>query len=145
MINIHNSYFSIDNPLQMLDRWLHPARHAKTVSVRDAEVGVEWTHRAEREMEKRDTPLVVEMQLMFSCVVKKRTIFHESCDLDTVEVNDKLKVAFRAVEPTSCDPVEFATNYPVKREFDSTASLKIRPKHLRIDYVNGKWTGEFGV
>jgi hypothetical protein len=145
MINIHGSYFSISNPLQMLDRWLHPVRHTKRVSLRDREMEVEWTSRAQHELEKRDTPLVVEMQLMFSCVVKKRTIFHDSCDLDTVAVSDKLKVAFRPVEPTSCDPVEFATKYPVKREFDSAASLKIRPKHLLVDYVNGEWAGEFGI
>ncbi|KPK12062.1 MAG: hypothetical protein AMJ68_03660 [Acidithiobacillales bacterium SG8_45] len=144
-MNIHGSYFSISNPLQMLDRWLHPVRHTKRVSLRDREMEVEWTSRAQHELEKRDTPLVVEMQLMFSCVVKKRTIFHDSCDLDTVAVSDKLKVAFRPVEPTSCDPVEFATKYPVKREFDSAASLKIRPKHLLVDYVNGEWAGEFGI
>jgi len=145
MINIHNSYFSVGNPLQMLDRWLNPARHTKNVLLRDKGVEVEWTNRAQREMEKRDNPLVVEMQLMFSCVVKKRTIFHDSYDLETIQINDKLKVAFRPVESTSCDPVEFAEKYPVKREFDSTASSKIRPKHLLIDFVNGKWVGEYDI
>ena len=145
MINIHNSYFSMGNPIEMLDRWLNPPRNRKTISIRDKEVEVEWTNRAQREMEKRDIPLVVEMQLMFSCVVKKRTIFHASYDLETIQINDKLKVAFRPVESTSCDPVEFAEKYPVKREFDSSASSKIRPKHLLIDYVGGQWAGEFSI
>lgn len=143
MINIHASYFSVGNPFQYLDRWLNPPRYTKTVTLRERPLEVEWTKRAQRALEQRDNPLVVEMQLMFSCVVKKRVLFHDSYNLDVVNVNDQLTIAFRPVESTACDPVEFAKNYPVKREFDSTASSKIRPKHLLIDYAEGKWIGEF--
>lgn len=145
MINIHASYFSIGNPLQYLDRWFNPPRHTKTVTLRDKPLDVEWTKRAQRALGQRDKPLVIEMQLYFSCVVKKRVLFHDSYDLDAVAVNDEITVAFRPVESTSCDPVEFAKNYPVKQEFESTAALKMRPKHLLVDYVHGKWVGEYTI
>jgi len=47
MINIHNSYFSVGNPLQALDRWFNPPRHMKTVMLRDKRFEVEWTKRAQ--------------------------------------------------------------------------------------------------
>lgn len=145
MINIHASYFSVGNPLQILDRWLNPPRHTKTVMLRERPFEVEWTKRAQRKLERRDTPLIVEMQLYFSCVVKKRVLFHDSYDLDAVAVNDDITVAFRTVESTACDPVDFAKNFPVKQELDSTAAEKMRPKHLLVDYVSGKWVGEYRI
>lgn len=145
MINIHSSYFSVGNPLQILDRWFNPPRHIKTVMLRDKPLEVEWTKRAQLALSRRDKPLVIEMQLLFSCVVKKRVIFHDSYDLDTVSVNDEITIAFRAVESTSCDPIEFANNYPVKQELESTAALKMRPKHLLVDCVRSKWVGEYKI
>jgi len=145
MINIHNSYFSVGNPLQVLDRWLNPPRHTKTVMLRDKPFEVEWTKRAQHALEQRNKPLIIEMQLYFSCVIKKRVLFHDSYDLESVSVNDDITIAFRPVESTSCDPVEFAKNYPVKQQFESTAASKMRPKYLLVDYVRGKWVGEFRV
>jgi len=145
MINIHNSYFSVGNPLQVLDRWLNPPRHTKTVMLRDKPFEVEWTNRAQRALERRDTPLVIEMQLYFSCVVKKRVLFHDSYDLDAISINDEITIAFRTVESTTCDPIEFAQKFPVKREFESTAAAKMRPKYLLVDHVHGKWTGEYKI
>lgn len=145
MINIHASYFSIGNPLQILDRWFNPPRFTKTVKLRERSFEVSWTQRAQRKLEQRDAPLVVEMQLYFTCVVKKRVLFHDSYDLDAVPVNNDITIAFRTVESTSCDPVEFAKNFPIKQEFTSAAALKMRPKYLLIDYVNGKWAGEYRI
>lgn len=145
MINIHNSYFSVGNPLQILDKWFNPPRHSKTVTLRDKPVEVEWTRRAQRALESRDNPLIVEMQLYFSCVVKKRVLFHDSYDLETVTVNNDITVAFRTVESTSCDPIEFAENFPIKQEFESKAASKMRPKHLLVDYVDDNWVGEYRI
>jgi len=145
MINIHNSYFSVGNPLQALDRWFNPPRHTKTVMLRDKPFEVEWTKRAQRAFERRNKPLIIEMQLYFSCVIKKRVLFHDSYDLESINVNDNITIAFRPVESTSCDPIEFAKNYPVKQQFKSTAASKMRPKYLLVDYVRGKWVGEFRV
>jgi len=145
MINIHASYFSIANPLQILDRWMHPPRLRKTVTVRQHPLEVEWTQRAQRALDQRDTPLLVEMQLYFSCVVKKRVLFHDSAGSEAIPVNDKMTILFHPVESESCDPVEFAQSFPVKQQFGSAGAMKMRPKHLRVDFRGGKWIGEFGI
>lgn len=147
-MNMHESYFSFTaayNPLPFLDRWLNPFNNSKTVQVSNHAVPIEWTERAEKKLAQRTTSLIVEMQIYFSCVVKKRVLFYESTGLETTTVNDKLDVCFRAVESNSCDPVEFASNFPIKHPFESAAAAKMHPKKLSFDYKDGEWSGEFSI
>ncbi|MGD9000665.1 MAG: hypothetical protein PVF75_09640, partial [Granulosicoccaceae bacterium] len=120
-----------------IDRRLNPYRHRQSVIVRDTPVEVWWTDRAERALAQRDTPLTAEMQLYFSCVVKKRVLFHEQSELEGIPVDSRLQILFRPVESTSCDPEEFAHDFPVKREFQSPAARKLKPAVLEIDYRHG--------
>lgn len=145
MINIHASYFSIENPFRLLDRWFNPPCYGQNVVLRNHTVEVQWTRRAERELSKRDQPLIVELQLYFSCTIKKRVLFHEALEVNTTRVNDHLSIVFRPVEANSCDPVEFAKNYPVKQEYQSAGAIKMHPKSLLIDYKNDNWVGEFSI
>lgn len=144
-MNIHASYFSISNPLDIIDRWFNPFQLHKTVSLDDKEIDVSWTHRADKALELRDSALVVEMQLYFSCVVKKRIIFHEDYAHNSVIVNEKLRLAFRPVEALSCDPVEFARHYPVKQELTSRSAIQMHPSRLEIDFRHATWQGMFTI
>jgi len=147
-LNIHGSYFAIGNllnPFYGVDKLLNPFNRSARVTLRDKPIDVKWTRRAEREMAKRGGVLIAEMQLYFSCVVKKRVIFHDSFELPTVAVSEQLQIAFRPVQSTSCDPYEFAANYPVKREFESSAALKMHPSGLEIDFKDGEWQGVFTI
>ncbi len=147
-MSMKNSYFEIPSPFSLLERWLHPESCQRLLELRGKPLTVSWTRRAERQLVRRSQPLLAEMQLYFSCVVKKRVLFHEaaSCtDLESLAVTDRLRVAFRPVESNSCDPLEFAANFPVKREFVSIGAVKMHPAHLHLDYKGGSWVGEFDV
>ncbi|GAB4356051.1 MAG: hypothetical protein Kow006_22850 [Gammaproteobacteria bacterium] len=144
----HSGYFALSpalNPLYLLDRRMNPTRHLQVVNFRGRGVTIRWTERARQALAERDLPLIVEMQLLFSCVVKKRVIFHEQTDLPTLPVNDRLRIAFRAVQSAACDPVEFARLYPVARELNSAAARKMRPRWLALDYRKGRFQAEFGL
>ena len=145
ILNIQGSYFSIGNPLQILERCFNPYRYRQSVQFHDYNLDIYWSRRAQRALLARDTPLIVEMQLYFSCVVKKRIIFHDNTDLDSLAVNEHLRLAFRPVEALSCDPVEFAQHYPVKQQFTSPSALKMHPSTLQIDYRSGNWQGCFTI
>ncbi|MDH5257413.1 MAG: hypothetical protein OEX07_05380 [Gammaproteobacteria bacterium] len=143
---LKRTYFAFSrnlNLLYLLDRWLNPYSIGKTVIFNDKPLQVLWTKRANRILGKREQPLFVEMQLFFSCVVKKRVLFHEASSHNSVVVTDKLAVMFRPVEAASCDPVEFAKNYPEKRELDSSSAIKMHARQLSIDYIDEQWVGEF--
>lgn len=147
-MSMKNSYFALPSPFALLERWLNPERHSATVTLHTTPLRVHWTRRAERQLARRSQPLLVEMQLYFTCVVKKRVLFHEAAtegELAWHPVNEGLKVAFRTVEANSCDPLEFAANFPVKREFDSSGARQMHPAQLHLDYRKGVWVGEFTV
>jgi hypothetical protein len=140
---LQGSYFSIESPLRLLDRWLNAYSHHRYVVMGNKNLRVEWTDRANRVLQTRSQPLIIEMQLYFSCVVKKRVLFHDSSKLDVTDVNNSLKIAFRPIQSAVCDPEEFAKNYPLGRVLDSPAAAKMIPSRLAIDLKQGGWEGEF--
>lgn len=147
-MGLRNSYFALPTLAGLWQRHFNPQVNTATISLRGEALQVSWTQRAAQALAQRSEPLLAEMQLYFSCVVKKRVVFHEHppvSDLEAIALNDHLQVAFRPVEANSCDPVEFAANFPVRREFDSAAALRMHPKQLQIDYREGSWQGEFTI
>lgn len=147
-MSLKNSYFELPSPLAWLQRLLNPPCHQQRLMLRDNPLRVSWTARAERQLQQLNAPLLAEMQLYFSCVVKKRVLFHQTppaAELEWLGVNDQLQVAFRAVQATSCNPLEFAENFPVQQEFETLGASKMHPKSLQLDYMDGAWVGEFSV
>ena len=144
-MNIHESYFSIKNPLEIFDRWLNPYRYSKTSDIRNKRVEVKWTRRADEALNSRNSSLTIEMQIYFSCVIKKRVLFHDDANLDAIDISDKLRIISRTVQSDNCDAVEFAKNFPVKTELTSSAAKKMLPSLLCIDYKNQNWVGEFSI
>jgi hypothetical protein len=147
-MGMKNSYFAIPNLLVMLDRWRNPESCHSTLLFRGEPLTVSWTRRAGRQLARREQPLLAEMQLYFSCVVKKRVVFHELAadqELQWLPVNAQLQVAFRPVEANSCDPREFAASFPVRRELDSRAAGQMHPAQLHLDFRAGQWCGEFSL
>lgn len=144
-MNLSNSYFTIPNPLLIFDRWLNTYSHQRFVILNDKKIEVNWTERVEDALRLRSGPLMVEMQLYFSCVVKKRVVFHDRTDFKpVVAVNDKLQLCYRAIQSAACDPETFARDYPEQRELESKAAGNMQPSKLNIDFRNGMWQGETG-
>ena len=144
LLNLQASYFALENPLQQLDRWLHGFRYRQSVRVNQREVEVSWTGRAERELQRRQQPLVVEMQLYFSCVVKKRVLFHQHFDQpDSIPVNEKIALLFQPIASAACDPEEFAASYPQGKNLSVGRAARMVPRRLEIDYRQESWVGQF--
>ena len=116
-----------------------------TVSINGKPVIVEWTQTAARSLANRSRPLVVELELYFSCLVKKFVHFHdEAPGRTTIQVADKLHLYFRAVTSTACtmDVAERLGRQP-EAELDTAASHKLSPKRVRLDFSKGKWQADF--
>jgi len=142
MLNLQAGFFSI-SPLRALDRCVHGYRHRQTVQIRRHPLELRWSARAERELERCRQPLIIELQLYFSCVVKKRVLFHRRVDFATTRVDDRLQIAFRPIASAVCDPREFALRYPAGRDLSAGPAVRMIPAIAEIDYRDGRWEGQF--
>lgn len=127
---------------KLFSRTTYP--HKRVVASQGGMLTVCWTDAAEQAFTHRTRPLIVEMQLYFSCNIKKLVYFHDSFDeADLVVVDDRLRVCFRPIKAKVCDPVEFARSYPEDYRFDTPAARKMGSRQLKLDYSKGQWVGSF--
>ena len=143
ILNLPASYFALPDPLYRMERILNRYCHSGEARINGRRVQVFWTSRAARRLQTRQRPLVVELQLYFSCVVKKRVLFHEQTQLDTTPVAVSLELAFRAVASAVSEPCEFAQSYPRGRSLSQGRAARMIPRRVEIDFRRGRWEGAF--
>ena len=118
-----------------------------SVIINGRDVLVKWTDAAARELARRPRPLVVELELYFSCLVKKFVHFHEEAgDRETVAANDKLRLYFRPVTSTDCSfAVAERLGRQPEMELRTEAVGKLAPKSVSIDFAKGAWHGSYSL
>ncbi len=93
----------------------------------------------------RTTPLVVECELYFSCLIRKRVQVLDAPRADTLctVVDDRLTVCFRPVMTRAC-AVDAVDGQPGLETFPIRRPEAFVPRWLRLDWRHGGWQGEFG-
>ena len=115
------------------------------IVINDKPLTVEWTPRAQRELDRRTHPLYVEMELYFSCMVKKYIHFREQPRNETpIHVNEKFALYFRPVTSTGCN-LELAADLGRQPEIElhNEAVSRLVPKRIFVDFKNKQWRGEY--
>ncbi len=123
------------------------AKRTASVVINGRNVAVEWTDAAARELARRPRPLVVELELYFSCLIKKFVHFREEAgERQTVAASDKLLLYFRPVTSTACslEVAERLGRQP-EMELHGEAVARIAPKTVSIDYARGAWQGRYSL
>lgn len=114
------------------------------IEIDERPVSVELSTSAMDSLRCRTMPLLAEMELYFSCLVRKKVRFHEQGrDSRHVPVNDDLAVSFRPVMTKSCRTGDFDDEPPVT-DFPIANPTAFVPHWLHIDFNDGHWQGEFG-
>ena len=114
------------------------------VEILSKQVQVEWTRAAEAALAKLPAPLAIEMELYFSCLLRKQVRFGEQAySRDFVTVTPQMKVAFRPVMTKVCSSESFDDAPPLE-DFPIVNPAAFVPHWLKIDYRHGQWQGEFG-
>jgi hypothetical protein len=115
-----------------------------TVVIMGRELTVSLSERASRELSKRSIPLIAEMELYFSCLIRKKVRFHDSSHgLATVQVVDNLNVAFHPVMTAACGK-DYEGDEPPVTDFPIHNPESFVPYWLNIDYRHNQWQGDFG-
>jgi len=115
------------------------------VRIEGRRVEIDLTPAAERELARRNQPLLAEMELYFSCLIRKKVRFRDIGDeANTVSASDQLSIRFRPVMTAKCNVHEYEGDEPPLTDFPITRPESYIPKWLRIDFRHGQWNGEFG-
>jgi hypothetical protein len=125
-----------------------PRAWTATVAINGKPVQVECTRTAAARLALRAQPLVLELDLFFSCLVKKQVRVHEAAPAgrETVRVTDRLELYFRAVTSTACS-MELAERLggQPETELDTPVTRRFAPKRVRLDCVKGSWQAAFWI
>lgn len=116
-----------------------------TIEVNGKPVAVELSRAASNAIEQRTRPLVVEMELYFSCFIRKRVLFCDGrADDERSRFPQGLSVHFRPVMARACRVADVHGAGPPLTDFPVAKPAVFVPHWLRIDYRGGRWHGEFG-
>ena len=112
------------------------------ISLHGKSLEIRLTAAAQKALSLRDKPLVAEMELLFSCLLRKRVNFGDGLD-QTTPVNDRLAVRFRPIMTRHCS-VSDSDGPPPSDDFPIANPRPYVPGWLAIDYRRGQWVGKFG-
>lgn len=117
-----------------------------SIELHGKRVSVEWSDAAEAALARRSAPLLAEMELYFSCLIRKAVRFgDEARGAAFVAAAPNLRVGFRPVQTRNCSISELPPGEAAPLD-DLPVVLPgpFVPKWLRIDFRHGRWHGEFG-
>lgn len=115
----------------------------KTIEILGKQVLVEWSASADKKLQELTEPLAVEMELYFSCLIRKAVRFGRDAQaVNFAFAAPRLKIGFRPVMTKACNVRDFEVEPPLE-DFPIVRPEAFVPKRLTIDYKAGRWAGEF--
>ncbi len=106
---------------------------------------IQLTDAAEIALRQRTLPLVAELELYFSCMIRKRVHFHTPAQSDqTVKATENLHIRFRPVMTERCSLDASEEGLSQLTDFPIVKPGAYVPHWVRIDHRKGEWVGEFG-
>ena len=112
-------------------------------------IQVEISNNAKKQLRERTTPLFVEMELYFSCLLRKEIRIYETLrgqidEAFAAQLSDSLHISFRPVMTKSCSVSSCEGKKPPLSDFPIKKPQSYVPKWLKLDFKKGEWCGDFG-
>ncbi len=120
-----------------------------SIELQGKPVDVTLSERARDALSRRTKPLTVEMELYFSCLIRKQVRFHDAENGTTennqseARLNDRMRIRFRPVMTEVCGK-NYEGDEPPLTDFPISNSKAYIPHWLTIDFRKNEWVGEFG-
>jgi len=104
---------------------------------------------AQQQLQRRDVPLYIEMELYFSCLIRKQVRVYETAvepadESFSARFSDKLQINFRPVMTKSCSISSCEDGKPPLSDFPIRKPRSYIPRWLHLDFSKGRWSGDFG-
>lgn len=117
----------------------------QTVTIQGKSIRVCISKRAAAQLQNRTAPLLLEMELYFSCLLRKRVNVRDSYSGDdAVAINDKLKIWFRPVVTKTCAIRDCEPGHTPVTDMPIVRPERYIPHWLTLDYKRGEWRADFG-
>jgi len=113
------------------------------VTIQNKKVAITLSKSAEKALAARDNVLVAEMELYFSCLIRKQVRFKGNQGKNRVNVTENLAVCFRPVMTKACG-INYDGDEPPLTDFPIQKKAAFTPSWLKIDFKKNEWIGEFG-
>lgn len=112
-------------------------------------IQVDISRSAEKQLNNRALPLYIEMELYFSCLLRKELRIYEIArdrieERFSAKLSDSLEISFRPVMTKSCSVSSCEGEEPTLSDFPIEKPKSYIPKWLKLDYKKGEWCGDFG-
>lgn len=112
------------------------------------EIQVRLSSKARKALGERTAPLVIELELYFSCLIRKRVLFPVEAQAQAIPMSttvDNVRVYFRPVMTRACgvDDVR-EQGAPELEDFPIVRAEAFSPRWLALDFRDGAWKGEYG-
>lgn len=130
------------------DRRLSASSWSGTVNLKGKQLLIDISADAIRALADSRLPVVAELELYFSCLVRKQLRFREingiqPLDDEYTRVIPGFYTTFRAVTTKTCAVAETDGKPPVET-MPIRRAERFVPDWLKIDYRAGQWLGEYG-
>lgn len=112
----------------------------------DKKIQTTFSEKAVAALAKRSEPLNIELELYFSCLIRKRLRFVDVIAEDGIVLEsprENVNLYFRPVMTKVCS-VDEVINVPEMERFPIAKPEAFIPKWVKVDYKRGQWLGEFG-
>lgn len=114
------------------------------IHIEDKPITVSLSNAAQQAINKRSSPLLAEMEIYFSCLIRLKVRFYENqTAADAIPVHEHLLVRFRPVMTEKCGR-DYEGDEPPVTDFPIANPRPFVPKWLNIDFKKDQWRGEFG-
>ncbi len=118
----------------------------RSIDLGGRRLALRLTRRAQEALDGRRRPLYVDMELLFSCLVRKRVLFHDApAGEGYVEVMPGLALRFLPVTARAC-PVDEALARGGQElvPLPGARAAGLTPRFLELDHGSRGWSGRFG-
>jgi len=117
----------------------------RTITFLGRSLKLSISQRAQAQLDRLAEPLFLEMELYFSCLIRKRVYVRESTDApDVIMLADKLMARFRPVVTETCAMRDVERDNPPVKDMPITHPERFFPHWLTLDYCRGGWQADFG-
>lgn len=142
------------SPQGWLAMWQRRLRNSEDILFEDAQlfgrpIRVQLTSRAMDAAAALQGPLTIEVELYFSCMIRKAVRFRHAAPDRTLQPGshssllENLTLQFRPVTTQHCR-LEAGAGAPPLETMPVTRPQAFVPRWISIDFHHGDWLGEFG-